>query len=668
MWPLSVVSARVLAPALLVGPAVAVSAVLIVGATRQSAAIAEDLGSTATAGTQRRVAERLEGLLDAPRRLVDLNTRLLQRGAIDARDPETMRAVFFDQMRAFDRLSAVSWGGAVSGSAWVARYTGAEGLRWAVEDRASGEMVLYGLSADGRPSAGPLERYDFALAGRPWYELPVAAGRAVWTPPYVWRGGDGGPRTIGIGYNAPAYDASGDLLGVLNADMSLLGVSAFLGRVERPEGAALFVVDRDGTLVATSTGPVSDGDATLRAADSPDPLVRAAASIADAVVGPTIVRRRLEVEGEPYRVDASGFSSAGGLEWVIVTATPEAALFGAVDRARSANARKAGIAVLITVLVGMGLGSLAVRPLLSMRRHADRIGDGDFDSRVRFGVTPELRGLGASLNAMAEHLKERYEIRRALELASEVQRALLPERPPRPEGLELVGLSRYCDETGGDYYDFLDVVGVSDDSTVIVVGDVMGHGIAAAMLMATARGILRSHAEQGGSLANLLTHVNRLLSADTGGMRFMTMQLVEIEPGRDGRPGTVRWASAGHGPPMIYNPAADTFIETDGGGLPLGIDADETYREVKLEALPAGAVLVSATDGVWEAKSPDGEQFGMERVHAVVRAHHRGGADAVSKAINAAVHEHMGEEPADDDVTLVVARLTPASTPAEGGA
>ncbi|MEM1185456.1 MAG: SpoIIE family protein phosphatase [Planctomycetota bacterium] len=653
MLLLSKISARILAPALLVGPALVISTLLIIGATRQSAKISEDLGATAMAETQRRIGERIGGLLECPHRLVDLNVRLATRGDLAVYTPAELLPAFLDQSLAFDQLSAVSWGSERTGSAWVARYTGEDGLRWALQDRDTGDMILYALSPDGVVSAEPVERFAYELSERTWYAEPMASGRAAWTRPYVWGGSDDGPKTLGIGFNAPVFDENGRAFGVLNADLSLSNVSKFLATVEAPEGTAIFVMDDEGTLVATSLGPVASGDATLKASASPEPIVSIASAIAEDVVGPTVVQRHVVVEGERYWVDASGMTAEGGLEWVIVTAMPESALLGAVDRARAENLRRAGIAVLVTVLVGMVLGMLVVRPLLAMRKHASRIGEGDFESRVNFGVTPELRGLGEAMNEMALHLKERYEIRRSLELASEVQRALLPETPPQPKGLELAGLSRYCDETGGDYYDFLEVVGVSEEATVIVVGDVMGHGIAAAMLMATARGMLRSHAVTSGSLASLLTHVNSLLSVDTGGRRFMTMQLIEIEPVRR----SLRWASAGHGPPLIYDPVKDEFIDTDGGGLPLGLDEEETYEEVTISELAVGTVLISATDGVWEAKAPSGEQFGLERVKDVIREHHAGGADAISKAINAAVHAHMGDEPADDDVTLVVARI-----------
>ena len=101
-------------------------------------------------------------------------------------------------------------------------------------------------------------------------------------------------------------------------------------------------------------------------------------------------------------------------------------------------------------------------------------------------------------------LQDRLRMRESLSLAMEVQRNLLPSDAPVISGLDIAGHSTYCDETGGDYYDFLDVSGADKDTAVVALGDVMGHGVAAAMLMATARGILRSRCSVAGSLADCL--------------------------------------------------------------------------------------------------------------------------------------------------------------------
>src|SRR5947209_2571445 len=168
---------------------------------------------------------------------------------------------------------------------------------------------------------------------------------------------------------------------------------------------------------------------------------------------------------------------------------------------------------------------------------------------------------------MIADLRDRLRLRHSLGVAMEVQQRLLPLGPPRVRGLDVAGHSTYCDETGGDYYDFLVLDRASPDAVLIVLGDVMGHGVAAALVMAGVRAVLRDRVDTAGSLADLMGRLNRLIAADHQGDRFMTMHLSII----DSRSRTMRWASAGHDPALVYDSAADRFEEVGDGDLPLGV-------------------------------------------------------------------------------------------------
>jgi sigma-B regulation protein RsbU (phosphoserine phosphatase) len=241
----------------------------------------------------------------------------------------------------------------------------------------------------------------------------------------------------------------------------------------------------------------------------------------------------------------------------------------------------------------------------------------------------------------------------------EVQQSLLPSKAPSIEGLDIAGHSTYCDETGGDYYDYLEVAELSKSSAALVVGDVMGHGIAAAMLMATARGILRSRCTESGSLGDLLGHLNNLLVEVTGGKRFMTMVLVTI----DGERGQLRLSSAGHDSPFIYDPDQDTFIELDAGGLPLGIMEGEQYPESTHGPLPVGSVVLVSTDGVWEARDENEEMFGKDRVREILRNNAHRDARDIACAVRDGVQDFCGEARQLDDITFVIARVAGPITP-----
>ena len=173
------------------------------------------------------------------------------------------------------------------------------------------------------------------------------------------------------------------------------------------------------------------------------------------------------------------------------------------------------------------------------------------------------------------------------------------------------------------------------------------------MLMANARGILRSRVQVPGTLGDLLTHLNGLMVGDTGGRRFMTMLLMTIDSGQ----GVMRLASAGHDPPWTYDPATDTFVEHEFGGLPLGISPGEDYEEYVVSDVRSGQVYLAATDGVWEAKGPGGDMFGRERLQDIIRSRSGESAKEIAEAIRRAVADFQGESEPDDDITFVVVKV-----------
>src|SRR5690606_13761366 len=221
-------------------------------------------------------------------------------------------------------------------------------------------------------------------------------------------------------------------------------------------------------------------------------------------------------------------------------------------------------------------------------------------------------------------------------------------------GLDVAGHSTFCDETGGDYFDFIEVVRTESEELVVVVGDVMGHGIAAALLMATARGILRSRAGEEDSLGRWLTHINRLLVEDTGGERFMTMALLVCDP----HSRLVRLASAGHDPPLLYDPAQDAFVDLpDISGLPLGLVAEEEYQEAKTTITATGSILLIATDGLWESPNEAGEAYGKDRIRELIRRHAARSAEEISHAITKQLALFRGKAKQDDDVTFALVKF-----------
>ena len=239
-----------------------------------------------------------------------------------------------------------------------------------------------------------------------------------------------------------------------------------------------------------------------------------------------------------------------------------------------------------------------------------------------------------------------------LVIASEIQKSIFPNLSWRKNGLALAGHYRPLQKVGGDYYDFIEVTRGSEEETIIAVGDVMGHGVAAALLMASARAALRAHAFDTGQLADLLSKVNRVLATDRN-FRFMTLALAAINT----RSGVMRWASAGHYPPIVYHASQDSFAEHDGGGVPLGIEQGVAYEEYEFRGITNGDIIVLGSDGIWETQNSAGVQFGMPRLHEVIRLNRKQPASSVAKAIENALSSFRGAVAAEDDVTYVVIKV-----------
>jgi sigma-B regulation protein RsbU (phosphoserine phosphatase) len=239
-----------------------------------------------------------------------------------------------------------------------------------------------------------------------------------------------------------------------------------------------------------------------------------------------------------------------------------------------------------------------------------------------------------------------------MEVAASVQQGFWPKDAPALAGFDVAGLSRPCDATGGDYYDYLMRPGGQGERRFLVaVGDVTGHGIQAALLMASVRAFLRSRLLSPGGPAEIVGDVNRLLAEDMGASgRFITLFLLELCP----ETGQLRYVRAGHDPALLYDPATDDFLELGGRGIPLGIDGDWRYEENVVRGLPPGAVLALGTDGIWEARGRDGDMYGKTRLRHVLRRAASLDAAGVAREALADLEAFRQGEPSRDDVTLVV--------------
>ena len=265
-----------------------------------------------------------------------------------------------------------------------------------------------------------------------------------------------------------------------------------------------------------------------------------------------------------------------------------------------------------------------------------------------YGDADKIVGKIAFITNMTEH-------KRALILAGEVQKSLLPREAPKLQGLDIAGKMIPCDEIGGDYFDYIAHPEDPEDSFTVVVGDISGHGVESSLLMATARAILRMRSSQPGAILEIVGDMNQKLTEDvfeTG--KFMTLFYLTIAGDRR----TLEWVRAGHEPAWLYDPKRDTFEKLKGRGIALGVDKTYRFQQNQRTELEVGQLIIVGTDGIWEAHNKAGEMFGKQRLQGVIR---RDGALTCQEILDNVFQEHRRftqDARNEDDLTLVIIKVT----------
>ena len=479
----------------------------------------------------------------------------------------------------------------------------------------------------------------------------------------------------GIYFSGPIRDTNGQVTGVLVLKLD----AAAIDRVCRDSGARVsngFVgmSDEFGVIISSPRQDIlykSIGTLSSEAVRQINPQLRYGVEqlesleineLARKVAGATQPSSALYIsrQGQPM---VAGFARLKQKPWTIQVVQPRSDFDAPLRQLLKQQIWTVLAVILVAALASYVASVRLTTPLRNLTAAARRIAAGDWSARARITTRDEIGDLGHTFNEMVPMLKHRTQMEHALQMAREIQRQLLPASAPAIPGLDTAGISIPADQTGGDYFDYLDLTQWRPGTLAVAIGDVTGHGISAALLMATARAILRSHATPPGPLADLVALVNGQLYHDTPTERFMTLLYAVVD-----RPNcTVRVCSAGHDPIIAYSPATDQFRDLQGQDIPLAIDANWQFNEVAYDQLPNDSVLAFGTDGIWETQSPNGEMFGKDRLRDLIRAHHARPAAEMVIAITAALSDFRGSEIQEDDVTLIVIRfIPPASSNPQG--
>jgi phosphoserine phosphatase RsbU/P len=358
--------------------------------------------------------------------------------------------------------------------------------------------------------------------------------------------------------------------------------------------------------------------------------------------------------------------------WARAFASARPALREARERER-ATLRQASSNLLVPIKSKDQLiGILSLGPRRSQHKYSAA------DKEMLISVASQL-ALVIENSKLIERIVAEERLRRELALAAEVQRRLFPVRPPASASIELSGFCQPARGVGGDYYDFLEL---SDEQIGIAVADVAGKGISAALLMSSVQASLRSHemmqsvsAQPTGSPAELVSTVNRLLCRSTGAATYVTFFYAQF----DQHNGELTYVNAGHNPPMLLRSSSksgkdarpalttDTDLEIalhngngcyslTTGGTVIGLFQNLVYDQETIQ-LERGDLLIAYTDGVTEALNEGGEEFGEQRLQAVVDGAAHLSASEVRDTVVKRVQVWCANTPQHDDLTFIVLKM-----------
>ena len=243
--------------------------------------------------------------------------------------------------------------------------------------------------------------------------------------------------------------------------------------------------------------------------------------------------------------------------------------------------------------------------------------------------------------------RQRDDLLKDIELAAQVQRLFLPLGRPAVAGLEIAGMMEPARGVGGDYYDYIPI----DAHTIqVVIADVAGKGVPAALLMSATAAAMRLEANRDRNMLEQVERLNTQIGAASDPERYVTLLVAEIDTEKR----TIHYVNCGHNPALRFRAKSGTLTRLDSSCPPIGLSPDENCTLASAE-LTSGDVLVFYTDGVTEAANRVGEEFGLERLSATVLRGSSLSAENLMKDIYRAAAEFCGDS-FNDDVTILVAK------------
>ena len=418
----------------------------------------------------------------------------------------------------------------------------------------------------------------------------------------------------------------------LNLDRALRTVFAF---TRRDQGEIPFAIDTRGVL------------------HDPDPRDRKTLeSFGVTALGPAAA-----ADNRPRRVG----------DWLVVARKDSSGLIFGLARPigeslreiRRASVRNLSLGLLVIALALVGIVPIShgmTRHLATLTAGVRQLASGDFSTRVPVRSRDEFGSLATAFNRMAEDLErheelvvEQERLRRELELSRLIQTEMLPRAPLRLPAAEIKGVSIPAREVGGDFFNYFLL---PDGRLALLVGDVSGKGVGAALLMANVQATLRARLPLESNLAVLAAQLDREIDETTPRAVYLTLFLGILDIDRQ----ELRYVNAGHNPQFVLHDD-DGIVAMPATGLPIALYPGQPYQEAAV-AVRRRDLLFFYTDGLVEAENEAGEMFGSERLQTLLSRQHAEGVDRILERVEEAARAFRGSAEPTDDATLMALRLT----------
>lgn len=488
-----------------------------------------------------------------------------------------------------------------------------------------------------------------------WYQIPRELDKLEWSEPYFDEGGGNIPMAT---CSVPFYRGtagSRQIKGIVTVDITLDSLTELISSVKILKTGYAALLSRNGMILAHPLKEAIMNETFFSIAEARnDPALRELGKKmvhgeSDFVLYKSLVGVKSWLYYAPIR-------STG---WTLAVVFPEAELLGNVRRLSLTMAFMGLVGILLLTVAVVSVASSITRPLRSLASATRVMASGNFDVAL-----PEVRSndevgmLTQAFQAMITSLKEyirdltettaaKERIQSELTVATDIQASLLPRLfpafPDRPE-FDIYASMDPAKEVGGDFYDFFFI---DEQNLCFLIADVADKGVPAALYMMVAKTLLKSEGQRLGEPSRILSCVNNILAADNESCMFATVFCAIL----DTRSGEVRFANAGHNPPLIIESQGIRYLSVK-AGLVLGPMPNSVYETERLMLNP-GDTLFLYTDGVTEAKNPSEELFGELRLLQSLERRPTEDPAGIIRYIRSEVLQYANGAQQSDDVTMV---------------